>query len=315
MHRIAAVLLALAFSLPAAAQERTVRILVGFPAGASLDSMTRMVAEKMRVSLGQPVVVENRPGAAGQIAMTALKNSPPDGLTLVMTPLVTVVTAPHFQPLPYDPFGDFAPVAHAADFLFAFGMGPATPAKDLREYVALVKQDAKYGNYASAGSGSLPHFFSLLLADKAGLKLNHIGYKGTAQAMTDLLGGQIAAFMGTVADVGPQHKAGKVRAVATSGAQRSRHLPEVPTFRELGYDIQGAGWYAAYAPAKTPKDVVERLSKAIVEGIRAPEVREKLDNFGMEPTGYGPAELARIHKRDYDQWGPVIKASGFKPGS
>jgi tripartite-type tricarboxylate transporter receptor subunit TctC len=214
--------------------------------------------------------VENRPGAAGQIAMTALKNSPPDGLTLVMTPLVTVVTAPHIFPnLPYDAFADFAPVAHAADFLFAFGMGPATPAKSLQEYVALVKQDAKYGNYASAATGSLPHFFSLLFSEKAGLKMNHIGYKGTAQAMVDLLGGQIAAFMGTVSDVGPQHKAGKVRAVATSGAQRSRHLPEV---------------------------------------------REKLDNFGMEPTGYGPAELARIHRRDHDQWGPVIKASGFKPG-
>jgi tripartite-type tricarboxylate transporter receptor subunit TctC len=232
-----------------------------------------------------------------------------------MTPLVTVVTAPHVQDLPYDAFADFAPVAHAADFLFAFGMGPATPAKDLREYVALVKQDARYGNYASAATGSLPHFFSLLFAERAGLKMNHIGYKGTAQAMIDLLGGQIAAFMGTVSDVGPQHKAGKVRAVATSGALRSRHLPDVPTFKELGYDIEGAGWYAAYAPAKTPKDVVDRLSTAIIEALKSPDVREKLDNLGMEPTGFGPAELARIHRADFDKWGPVIKASGFKPGS
>ena len=315
MNRIAAALLALTLALPAAGQERSVKILVGFPAGASLDSMTRLVAEKMRASLGQPVVVENRPGAAGQIAMTAVKAAAPDGLTIVMTPLVTVVTAPHIFPnLPYDAFADFAPVAHAADFLFAFGMGPATPAKTLQEYVALVKQDAKYGNYASAATGSLPHFFSLLFAEKAGLKMNHIGYKGTANAMTDLLGGQIAAFMGTVADVAPQHKAGKVRAVATSGAQRSRHLPEVPTFKELGFAIEGAGWYAAYAPAKTPKEIVERLSRAIIAGIQAPDVREKLDNFGMEPTGYGPAELARIHRRDHDLWGPVIKASGFKPG-
>jgi len=300
---------------PAFAQDRTVKFLVGFPAGASLDTMTRLVADKMRISLGQPVVVENRPGAAGQIAMSAVKAAPPDGLTLVMTPLVTVVTAPHVQDLPYDAFADFAPVAHAADFLFAFGMGPATPAKDLREYVALVKQDARYGNYASAATGSLPHFFSLLFAERAGLKMNHIGYKGTAQAMIDLLGGQIAAFMGTVSDVGPQHKAGKVRAVATSGAQRSQHLPDVPTFKELGYDIEGAGWYAAYAPAKTPKDVVDRLSTAIIEALKSPDVREKLDNLGMEPTGFGPAELARIHRADYDKWGPVIKASGFKPGS
>jgi tripartite-type tricarboxylate transporter receptor subunit TctC len=313
MRRLAA-LLAVLMSCTAQAQDRTVKFLVGFPAGASLDTMTRLVAEKMRGSLGQPVVVENRPGAAGQIAMTGVKNAAPDGLTLVMTPLVTVVTAPHVQSLPYDPFADFTPVAHAADFLFAFAVGPATPAKDLKAYIGLVKQDAKYANYASAATGSLPHFFSLLFAEKAGLKMNHIGYKGTAQAMPDLLGGQIAAFMGTVADVGPQHKAGKIRALATSGAQRSRHLPEVPTFKELGYDIEGAGWYAAYAPAKTPKDAVDRLSKAIIDAIKSPDVREKLDNFGMEPTGLGPEELARIHRRDYEQWGPVIKASGFKPG-
>ena len=314
--RTLALLLALALALPAAAQEGTIKILVGFPAGAGLDTMTRMIAEKMRVSLGQPVVVENRPGAAGQIAMNAVKAAAPDGTTLVMTPLVTVVTAPHvFPKLQYDAFADFAPVAHAADFLFAFVVGPATPAKDLREYVALVKQDAKYGNYASAATGSLPHFFSLLFAEKAGLKMNHIGYKGTAPALTDLLGGQLGAFMGTVSDIAPQHKAGKLRAVATSGAQRSRHLPDVPTFKELGYNIEGAGWYAAYAPAKTPPAVIDRLSKAIIAALKESDLREKLDNFGMEPTGLGPAELARIHRRDYDQWGPVIKASGFKPGS
>ncbi|HJS39277.1 MAG TPA: tripartite tricarboxylate transporter substrate-binding protein [Burkholderiales bacterium] len=311
---IAALALALT-SLGAHAQQGTIKFLVGFPAGASLDALTRMVAEKLQASLGQNVVVENRTGAAGQIAMNALKTSPADGTVLVMTPLVTVVTAPHIQKLPYDPFKDFAPVAHAADFLFAFAMGPATPAKSLKEYAGLVKQDAKYGNYASAATGSLPHFFSLLFAEKAGLKMNHIGYRGTAAAMTDLLGGQIAAFMGTVSDVAPQHKAGKIVAVATSGATRSKHLPDIPTFKELGYDIQGGGWYAAYAPAGTPAPTIDRLSKAIIAALNEPDVRQRLDNYGMEPTGLGPAELARIQMRDYDQWGPVIKASGFKPGS
>ncbi|MDH5211976.1 MAG: tripartite tricarboxylate transporter substrate-binding protein, partial [Betaproteobacteria bacterium] len=265
--------------------------------------------------LGQNVIVENRTGAAGQIAMGALKASPADGSVLVMTPLVTVVTAPHIQQLPYDPFKDFAPVAHTANFLFAFSMGPATPAKSLKEYIGLVKQDAKYANYASAATGSLPHFFSLLFAEKAGLKMNHIGYRGTAAAMTDLLGGQIAAFMGTVSDVAPQHKAGKIVAVATSGATRSKHLPDIPTFKELGYEIEGGGWYAAYAPAGTPAPVIDRLSKAIIAALNEPDVVQRLDNYGMEPTGLPPAELARIHRRDYEQWGPVIKASGFKPGS
>jgi len=315
MKRLACALAAALLACSAYAQQGTIRILVGFPAGASLDAMTRMVAEKMQTSLGQSVIVENRTGAAGQIAMNALKSAPADGSVLVMTPLVTVVTAPHIQKLPYDPFMDFVPVAHAANFLFSFAMGPATPAKDLKTYVGLVKQDPKYANYASAATGSLPHFFSLLFAEKAGLKLNHIGYRGTANAMTDLLGGQIAAFMGTVSDVAPQHNAGKIVAVATSGATRSKHLPGVPTFKELGYNIEGGGWYAAYAPKGTPPAVVERLSQAIIAALNQPDVRQRLDNYGMEPTGYGPTGLATIHKRDYNQWGPVIKASGFKPGS
>ncbi len=313
MSRMSVLLLALSFALPAAAQEKTVRFLVGFPAGAGLDTMTRLVAEKMRVRLGQPVVVENRPGAAGQIAMSALKAAPADGLTLVMTPLVTVVTAPQvFAKLPYDAFADFTPVAHTANFLFAFGVGPAVPASSLADYVSLVKRDVKFGNYASAGAGSLPHFFSLLFADTAGISLNHIAYKGTAPALTDLLGGQIAAFIGTASDVATQHKAGRLRVLATSGARRARELPEVPTFRELGFNIEGSGWYAAYAPAKTPPETVDRLASAIVEAIKSPDVREKLEALGMEPTGLGPAALARIHKSDYDKWGPVIKASGFK---
>jgi tripartite-type tricarboxylate transporter receptor subunit TctC len=313
---IALLIAGLLIAAPVAAQEKTVKFMVGFPAGAGLDTMTRLVADKMRVRLGQPVVVENRPGADGRIAMDLLKASPPDGLTLVMTPLVTVVTAPQvFANLRYDPFADFAPVAHAASFLFGFSVGPNVPAKSLAEYIALVKQDPKQGSYASAGSGSLPHFFSVLFADTAKIPMVHIGYKGSAPAITDLMGGQISAFMGTASDVAAQHRAGKLRVIATSGAQRARVLPDVPTFREQGFNIEGAGWYAAYAPAKTPKAEVDRLAAAIGEAIKAPDVREKLESLGMEPTGYGPAELARIHRADYDKWGPVIKASGFKPES
>ena len=315
MRKLLALLLCLIASA-AAAQDKTIRFLVGFPAGAGLDAMTRLVADKMRVSLGQTVVVENRTGAAGQIAMSALKAAAPDGQTLVMTPLVTIVTAPHvFPKLPYDAFADFTPVAHTADFLFAFGLGPSVPAKSLAEFIALVKKEPRHGNYASAGAGSLPHFFSILFAQTAGINMTHIPYKGTAPALTDLVGGQISSFMGTVSDMAAQHKAGKLRIVATSGAARARTAPDAPTFKELGFNIEGAGWYAAYAPAKTPKETVDRLSKAIVDAIRAPDVKERLEALGMEPTGLGPEELARIHKADYDKWGPVIKASGFRPGS
>lgn len=316
MALVALMTLSIAPLAPATAQDRTVRILVGFPAGAGLDAMTRIVAEKMRVSLGHAVVVENRPGAGGRLVMEALKAAPADGTTIVMTPLVTVVTAPHvYKDLRYDAFADFAPVAHAANFLFAFAVGPDVPAKNLAEYVALVKRDPKYGNYASAAPGSLPHFFSLLFAETAGIGMTHIGYRGTAQAMTDLMGGQISAFMGTVSDLVAQHRAGKVRVLATSGAQRARDLPDVPTFAELGYKVEGSGWYGAYAPAKTPRETIDRLSAAMVEALRAPDVREKLQGFGMDPTGLPAAELARIHRADFDKWGPVIRASGFKPES
>lgn len=174
MRTLIAILLALA-SATAIAQDKTIKFIVGFPAGAGLDAMTRLVADRMRAILGQPVIVENRPGAAGQIAMSALKAAAPDGQTLVMTPLVTVVTAPHvFPKLPYDAFADFTPVAHTADFLFAFGLGPTVPAKSLAEFIALVKKEPRHGNYASAGAGSLPHFFSILFAQTAGINMTHI---------------------------------------------------------------------------------------------------------------------------------------------
>lgn len=312
MRTLIAILLALA-SAAAVAQDKTIKFIVGFPAGAGLDAMTRLVADRMRAILGQPVIVENRPGAAGQIAMNALKAAAPDGQTLVMTPLVTVVTAPHVQKLAYDPFADFAPVAHTADFLFGFAVGPNVPAKNLAEFVDLVKKQPRHGNYASAGAGSLPHFFSILFAQTAGINMTHIPYKGTAPALTDLVGGQISSFMGTVSDLGAQHKAGKLRILATSGEARARQATDAPTFKELGFNIVGAGWYAAYAPAKTPKETVDRLAGAIVAAIKAPDIRDKLEGLGMEPTGLGPDDLARIHRADYDKWGPVIKASGFKP--
>jgi len=311
MRTLIAILLALS-SAAAVAQDKTIKFIVGFPAGAGLDAMTRLVADRMRAILGQPVIVENRPGAAGQIAMNALKAAAPDGQTLVMTPLVTVVTAPHVQKLAYDPFADFAPVAHTADFLFGFAVGPNVPAKNLAEFIALVKKEPRHGNYASAGAGSLPHFFSILFAQTAGINMTHIPYKGTAPAMTDLIGGQISSFMGTASDLAAQHRAGKLRIVATSGAARARVVGDAPTFKELGFNIEGAGWYAAFAPAKTPKEAVDRLAGAIVAAIKAPDIREKLEALGMEPTGLGPEDLARIHKADYDKWGPVIKASGFK---
>ena len=289
------------------------RIVLGFPAGASSDTVTRLIAEKMRVSLNRPVVVENKPGAAGIIANLAVKSAAPDGNTLLMTPLAAMVAFPHsYAKLDYDPFKDYVPVAHVAAFQIAFGVGADVPARTLAEYVALAKKGGRYANFASAAVGSLPHFFGLMFAKTAGLELTHVPYKGTANVLQALISGEIPAAVLPIADLGTLAQSGKGRILATAGAQRSPRYPDVPTFKESGYDIEGSAWYALFAPAGTPTEIVDKLAAAAVDAAHQPDLKARIDPIGLEATGYGPAELARIMKDDDAKWGPVIKASGFK---
>jgi tripartite-type tricarboxylate transporter receptor subunit TctC len=259
------------------------------------------------------VVVENKTGAGGIVANMAVKQANPDGNTLLMTPLATMVAFPHsYSRLDYDPFKDFTPVAHVASFQLAFGIGAQVPAKTLAEYVALAKKGGPVTDFASPAPGSLPHFFGLMFAKAAGIELTHVPYKGGAPAMQALLSGEIAAAVLTLTDFGQQARAGKVRVLATSGANRSPQYPELPTFKESGYDIEGAAWYALFAPAATPRDVVERLSTAAIDALKQEDVKQRFAPIGLEPTGLGSAELAAILRADYDKWGPIIRASGFK---
>ncbi len=313
--RIAVVLLALLTATSALAQDRTLKIVLGYPPGASSDTLMRLLAEKMRVSLNQTIVAENRPGAGGIVGTEAVKNAPPDGSTILLTPLAPLVTFPHSHgaSLRYDPFKDFEPVAHLSDFQLSLLINAELPAKTVPELVALVKNDPRLGDYASAAAGSLPHYFGVLFAKTAGLDMTHIPYKGTAQAMQAFAGGEIKVAMFVLADAMTMVRAGKARVLAVSGARRSILAPEAPTFRELGYNIEGNGWYALFAPAKTPQDAIDRYARAAVEAIRSPDMKQRLEAMGLEPTGLGPAELAKILRSDYDKWGPVIRASGFKP--
>jgi tripartite-type tricarboxylate transporter receptor subunit TctC len=310
-----AVLLAccLGVSQPAAAQEGTIRIVLGFPAGASSDLLTRLLADQMRAALGRAVIVENRTGAGGQIANEAVKSAAPDGHTLLMTPVATMSIYPHsYAKLRYDPFADFEPVAHLANFQLALGVSAKLQAATLADYVSLVKKDPNAGYYASAAAGSIPHFFGVMFARAADITMTHVPYKGTAQVLQALAAGEIAAATTLAADIGAFARAGKARILATTGASRSPAFPDVPTFREAGYDIEGTGWYGLFAPAATPAAIVARLSTAAIDAMRAATVRSRLESLGVEPTGLGPRELAAIMKRDYDRWGLVIKASGFK---
>jgi tripartite-type tricarboxylate transporter receptor subunit TctC len=232
-----------------------------------------------------------------------------------MSPVAAISIFPHsFGNLRYDPFADFAPVAHLSNFQIGLGISSKLPATTLAEYVALVKKDPNAGFYASAAAGSLPHFFGVMFARAAGISMTHVPYKGTANAMTALAAGEIAAATTLVADMKPLEKAGKARVLAASGSKRPTAFPDVPTFKELGYDIEGYGWYGLWVPAGTPAAIIARLEKAATEAIKSPDLQQRLDVMGLEPTGYGAAELDRIQKADYEKWGPIIKASGFKPG-
>jgi len=310
--RAAILVCALAVASPVAAQD-AVRVLVGFPPGGGADLIARLAADKAREALGVAVVVENRPGAGGQIAAEALKNAAPDGKTLMASPVAVTVIAPlTHRKLAYDPEKDFAAVSLAVNFQLAFTVGPATPATTLAEYVAWVKGDSRRGSFGVPAAGSLPHFFGLLLGRAIGTELVHIPYKGGAPLLNDLIGGQIPAGVDVLSEAIPQHRAGKVRILASSGAKRSAIANEIPTFTELGYpQIQGDGWFAFHAPAKTPAATIERLSAAFGGAIRAPDVTERLAKIGFEPVGSTAAELARRMAEDRARWAPVVKASGF----
>jgi tripartite-type tricarboxylate transporter receptor subunit TctC len=268
----------------------------------------------MRVALGQPDLVENRTGAQGRIGVQAAKAAAGDGKTVLLTPVAPMSVYPHvYKALAYDPVADFRAVAQVATFDFALAVGPQVPAKSLKELAVWVKADASRGSYGTPAAGTLPHFFAVQFARAAGLDLRHVGYRGSAAALTDLLGGQIAIVVTTTSDLLEQHKAGSIRVLATSAKARSPLLPDVPTFREAGYAIEGSGWYGVYVPASTSPATVERLNNAVVAAVRVPATRDKLLALGLVPTGTSAAELAAIQKADSELWAPAVKASGFTP--
>jgi tripartite-type tricarboxylate transporter receptor subunit TctC len=301
---------------PAEAQigEQPIRIIFPFTGGGTGDALARMVADKMRGELNRPVIVENRTGAGGRIGVNAVKNAEPDGTTLLMVPIAPVaVYQLVYKNLEYNPFADLVPLAQLGTFDFGIAVGPKVPAKSLPELVAWAKANPSEANYGTPAAGTLPHFLAALFGERAGIDFRHVTYKGSAGALTDLIGGQIAAVVTTTADLMEMHKGGKLRVLATSDAQRSKFLPDIPTFREVGFDLQATGWYGMFAPAKTPPDVIERLNRAIVNAIKSPDVSERMLTFAIEPTGTSAAELGEIMKRDAAFWAPAVKASGFTP--
>lgn len=294
------------------------RIVVGYPAGGSADVLARVVADKLGAELKVPVIVENKVGAGGRVAAESMKSVAADGNTIMVGNIAVMTLARFsFRKLGYDGTRDFAPIAHAANFQLGFAAGPMTgagaPAATLPEFVKWARANPKDAAFGSPAAGSLPHFFGVMLSKGTGVDLLHVPFNGSAPLKTAIVGGQVASEVDTLPDLVELHRAGKIRVLGVSGTQRAPQLPDVPTFAEQGFrEIAGLGWFGFYAPAATPKPVIERLNGAIVTALGQADVRERLSALGLEPTGTTPEQFARIMAADAARWGPVIQASGFK---
>jgi tripartite-type tricarboxylate transporter receptor subunit TctC len=295
------------------AQERTMKIWIGFPPGGSADTIARVLAEKMKASLGQNVVVDNKPGAAGRLILGEIKRMAPDGQNLVLSPSGAMVIAPWlYTSLPYDPIKDFTPVSRLVTFDFAVTAGPGAPAGDLRSVLAWMKANPTKANYATSGAGTVPHFAGMLLSQAAGVPLTHIAYKGGAPAAQDLIGGQVPLMVDTASETLEHHKAGKVRILAVTGEARNRALPDVPTLKEQGIASTADAFFGLYGPPGMAPDLVARIDRAVADALKAPEIQERIYGFGLVPNHASGPQLAVTQAEHLKKWETPIKASGFK---
>jgi tripartite-type tricarboxylate transporter receptor subunit TctC len=300
------------FSVTQAQEKIPLKIIVGFPPGGSADILARLVAERIKGSLDRPVVVENKPGAGGRIALDTVRTAAPDGNTILLAPMGPFVLFPHtFKKLNYDAFTDFTPISQVANFQFAITAGSATTAKNIGELVSLAKADAKNANYGTAGAGTVPHFLGVMLSDAAGVQMTHVPFQGGAPAMVALVGGHVNYVVDTLTESLELHKSGRARVIAVSAATRAPQLPDVPTLREQGLNMEATGWFGVFGPAKLPADVINKVSAAIAVAMKEKDTQERLIKLGYEAVGSTPAALAAAHRADYARWEKPIKASGF----
>ncbi len=288
---------------------RTITLMVGFAPGGGTDTAARILAKRFSETMGQPVVVENRVGAGGNIANEILSRAAPDGHTVLLVSPGPMVVAPHMiAKLPYDPLRDFVPIGMAVAFPNVLVVHASVPANSLADFIRLANAKPGSVNYGSSGIGNIGHLSGELLRMMAKVDIVHVPYKGGAPAMTDLLGGQIAAIFATPVTAGPHIKAGKIRALAVTGTVRSPAMPEVPTVAESGYPgYEAINWYGLIAPAKTPREIVERWQRELLAALAIPEIREQLMSHGMEPAPSTGEVFGRYIEREYAIWGRVVK--------
>jgi tripartite-type tricarboxylate transporter receptor subunit TctC len=302
-----------ALAAPAAAQDKPpLKILVGFPPGGSADVIARLVGDALRDDFA-PVTVENRPGAGGRIALTAVKNAKPDGHTVIILPSGPMVLFPHvYKKLEYDAVKDFTPVSLLARFQFGVVSGPASGAKTVAEMLAKAKADSKSATYGSPGLGTLPHFMGVLLEQSTGVPFTHVPFQGGAPANTALVGGHIGYKFDVVSETAELHKDGKVRIIAVTGSKRDAQVPEVPTLKESGVNMEATAWFAMYAPAGIPPEALTKLERAVGAAVKKPALQERFIKLGYDPVGSNSAELAAAQRADLARWEKPIKATGVQ---
>lgn len=309
-----ALVLSGAFSVAVAQTDKPLKIIIGVPPGGSLDALARAVQPIMATELKRTVVIESKPGAGTRLAAELLKNAAPDGDTVMIAPIVVPVLAPlTFSKLNYDAAKDFTPVIHMSNFHFGLAVPAEAPYKSLADFLAWIKANPSKANFGMPAAGSLPHFLGLLVSREANVDMVPVPFQGGAPLITALAGNQVASGIDVVGEQAELHKTGKLRILASSGAARSKVSPDVPTFRELGYaNIQAQGWFAMYAPAKTPAAMVNAINAAANKALASPEVQERLAKMSLEATGGSPADLQKITDQEFTRWTPIVKASGFK---
>ncbi len=311
-------LAAIATLTPAHAQDyptRPITLVVPYAAGGGNDLLARIAGEKMSKTLGQQIVIENRPGAGGSTATRAVAKSPPDGYTLVIGGTGTLAVNPTlYQNVGYDPRKDFAPVGLIGTSALVVLTNPSLPARNIRELIALAKKDPGKINYASAGVGSGIHLGTVLFEMMAGIKLTHVPYRGSAPALTDLIGGHVSVYFSSLPPVGALVSDGKVRALAVTGGKRSDVFPDLPTVAEAGLPgFEAVLHYGIVAPAGTPRAIIDKLSAALRDAVNASDTKERMAKDGTEPLPSTPEEYAADIDREETKWSAVVRRSGAKP--
>lgn len=307
----------LMFSSANAQSSKLTRIIIGFPPGGGVDSALRPLVQNMTDSFPGGLIIEAKPGAASRLAVEYVKNSVPDGLTMLFTPDFSLTLAPFsFKKINYDPINDFTPVSIVNSSPLVFCVGPSVPetVKTPHDFIAWCKANPNLAAYASSGAGAAPHFTGVMFSKAANYPLLHVPYKGNAPALVDVMGGQIASIFSSLGETLPRLGSNRLRAIATTGVKRSRFLPDVPTMVELGYtDLICEPWLGLFLPANTPKAVVLKTSSVVNQALRLPALKESYAQQGSEPIQSTPESTAALLKTDMLRWGNIVKDSGFVP--